>query len=181
MVINHRFLGKIYTIDMNHPMVDMFGTTATVTSRLAINMQLIQDQAVPQWTYVLQGVCYIDPSVSVQATDPLLDPSSIACQHIAPGCCWVDIHTLQLTNTDVWPLALTEHLVKVYGQFQMERDIGMDFIWSIVDWEPPASTNPTYTVSSSGTVEYLFIIKKQLDCGEIWLKGQLHSKCEFYR
>ena len=36
----------------------------------------------------------------------------------------------------------------------MERDINMEFIWSAVDWEPPASTDPAYTVSSSGTVEY---------------------------
>lgn len=43
----------------------------------------------------------------------------------------------------------------------MERDINMEFIWSAVDWEPPfASTSPAYTVSSSGTIEYVCIHHK---------------------
>lgn len=121
---------------MNHPVVDMFGATAMVTLGLVKNMWLFHDQAVSQWTYCLRGVCYILQTprclyrLLTRRWTPLLLPASIQRQG---GLTY--IHTLQLNNADVWPLAHAEHLVKVYGQLQTEKDIGLAFIWSAV-WRP---------------------------------------------
>lgn len=65
------------TIDMHHPMVDMFESH----SQTGVSDKYVAfsgSSSGPLGT-CSAGVCYIDPLVSVYVTDPLMDPSSGAC------------------------------------------------------------------------------------------------------
>lgn len=57
---------KIYTVDMNHPVVDMFGATATVKLGLVKNMCLFHDQAYSRFADTSQLSCDMGGSVMLE-------------------------------------------------------------------------------------------------------------------